>query len=276
MSTVGLQGRALGAGVVLPQHIARAKWGQYTYCSFQQQGSYVDNVGYGSPTSTSGNVSRGFLPSELGGSLPIVYYNNGTQTIVAPTWNVNGLVVSGDLTDTEGVGYVFGADDNVARGKHVYQINHTQGSATVFFAKLTWTIADVSGVTTSVFGFRKVQAFQTALTGYTDLACCGLVDTTGNVSTRTRLNNGTAVVVDTGYDWADAGTHTVEIQVNQAGQAKIIYDTYVVLNNTFTFDADDYVIPFFSLLHATTSPGAMTWSLFESGWKTNKSVDAPF
>lgn len=275
MGSIGLPGAKLGQSTILPQHINAAKWGNYTYTTFLQQGVYVDNVGYGAPTSTTANVSRGFVPAELGGILPIVYYNNGTQTIVAPAWNSTGLVVSGDLTDTEGVNYIFGGDDNVAKGKHVYTIGVGQGSARVFFAKLTWKVADVSGVTTSVFGIRKVQAFQTALTGYTDLACCGLVATSGNVSTRTRLNNGTAVVTDTGYDWADGETHTVLVEVYLDGKVRITYDTYIVLDRSFTFDAGDTVVPFFDLLHATTSPGAMTWTAFTAGWHANISVDAP-
>ena len=278
MGSIGLQGRAIGQSTLIPQHINAAKYGAYTYTTFLAQGTYLAATGYGPPVSpTAATVNLGFIPAEVGTSLPIVYSPiNGPQTILAPVWNSTGLVVSGDLTDTLGVAYTLGAGaDNVAKGKHVITVGVGQGSARVFFGKLTWKVADVSGVTTSFFGIRKVQAMQTTLTGYTDLAGCGLVTTDGNVTTRTRLNNGTAVVTDTGYNWADGETHTVLVEVYLDGKVRITYDTYIVLDRIFTFDAGDTVVPFFDLLHATTSPGAMTWTAFTAGWHANISVDAP-
>lgn len=280
MSTVGLQGRALGSGVVLPQHLNRGKNKQYTATSFLSPGAWMGSIGYGDPTApTAPALNLGFIPSDIGGTLPIIWTNTGAQTILAPAWTVSGLSVAGDLTDTAGVSYQFGTGaENVLLGKHVYTVGTGQGSATTCFAKLTWNEADVSGVTTSFFGFCKVQALQAALTGYTDVAGVGLVGTTGDIKTRTRLNNGTAVVVDTGLNWADGESHTAVVEVNMMTRSpRITVDSSIVLEyGTFTFDSGDSIVPFFIKVHATTSPGVTLWSLFASGWETNKSVDAPF
>lgn len=277
MSTVGLQGRAIGAGTLLAQHINAGKYGQYSYNTFKSGGMYTAAVGYGPPTATSASVGLGFAPNDVGGDLPITWMNIGDQVILAPVFTTTGLTISGDLTDTDGISYAFGtAADNVAYGKHVYTVGSNQGSANVAFCRATLTAADVSGITTLVFGFRKVQAFQAALTGYTDVACAGLVTTDGNIVTRTRDDNGTAVVTDTGLDWADTASKTIEVDLYPDRSLRIVVGSTIVLQNTFSFDASDSVLPFIHLIHATTTPGAIKLSMFESGWKTNKGVDAPF
>lgn len=281
-----ITGKAIHRKSIIPQHAHATKWGEYSLTTFDALPSFVDGtLGYGSPTGTSGNLGLFFQPTAVGGTLPVLYYQNGTQTIVAPTFTSAGLVISGDLTDTEGVNYIFGATAaNVARGKHVHTIGGTttDGVPEAFFASATITAADVSGITSLVFGFRKVQAFQTAITGYTDLCAVGLVATDGNISVRTRLNNGTAVVTDTGLDWADAATKTLTVQVAQSGACRVTVlpgtvgstaATTIATFPAFTFDSGDTVIPFLDLLHATTSPGAITISRFESGFLMDNSVD---
>jgi hypothetical protein len=282
---MSLLGRTVHRKGIIPQHLHPSKFGQYSLCNFDTLGTWVDGtVGYGPPTGTSANLGLGFMPCAIGGSLPILYYQNGTQTIVAPTFGSAGLKISGDLTDTEGVDYAFGVGaDNVARGKHVFQIGATtsDGVPNAFFARATITAADVSGITSLLFGFRKVQAFQTAVTGYTDLCAVGLVATDGNITVRTRLNNGTAVATDTTLDWADTETKILNVQVRMDGKARVVIlpSTSATAAPTiaafpaFTFDVNDYVIPFLDLLHATTSPGLITISNFECGFMMDNSVD---
>ena len=278
MSTVGLQGRAIGAGTLLAQHINSGKFAQYSYNTFKSGGMYTAVIGYGPPTApTAAAINLGYAPNDVGGDLPFIWHNIGAQTILAPAFTTTGLTISGDLTDTAGISYAFGtAQDNVAYGKHVYTVGSNQGSANVAFCRATLTAADVSGITTLVFGLRKVQALQAALTGYTDVACAGLVATDGAIVTRTRDDNGTATVTDTGLTWGDTESKTIEVDLYPDRTLRIVVGSTIVLQNTFSFDASDSVLPFIHLVHATTSPGVITLGMFESGWKTNKGVDAPF
>jgi len=244
---------------------------KYSYTDFPALGffsSYLATAaGYGDPTGATGDLNYWEIPLNQGGSLWAEYHIKGAgQTILAPRFSSDGTGpnVALDLTSTEGAEYLFGGDVS-GRGKHVYTI----GTSPAFFAKIALTIADVSGVNPLLFGFRKVEAAQAVYTSYTDYALIGAV-TAANpaaIKTATRLNTGTAVIVDTTQTKADATQMTLEVWVDQLGVVTFILDgAFPTVTQSFTFDSGDQVMPILSFLHAATTPGVITLQHFSSGF----------
>lgn len=265
MSSAGFVGRAanLGRQVVTPRALS-PKNRKYTYTSFPSPGSWVAAAGYGNPAGTTGATNHGYLPSDIGGPLHLEYFIKGAgQTLLAPTLADAGLLVSLDLVNDEGVDYVFGGHS--LRGRHAYTVGTHD-----FFAKLSFSVADVSGTDECLFGFRKVEAFGTAHTTYTDYALIGMVAAVGDIVIKTNLNDGTPVTVDTTQNFADTNTKTFQVSVNKAGVAKFEIDNAdpTVGVNGFTFDAGDVLVPTFIFLHAATTPGAVHFTAFEAGRAT--------
>jgi hypothetical protein len=249
MDAIALGVTSTTAGVtLLPSQIVGAG-GQGTNITFTQ--SPVTSALLGGASAGTDNTTN--VAIFEGGEL-FEYHLTGTQTILAPTITTSGLLVSLDLTDTEGVEYTQGI---TAQSKVAYTIG-----TDAFYGKLTFTLADVSGVAEAAFGFRSDEAY-TTVDAYTDLACLNCQG--GTINIETILNNGTTTTTDTTDTWADGEEHTFEIYVSTAGVVTYKIDGVApTVTAAFTFDTGDVVVPFCNLLHDTTSPGAIhfqTWNV---------------
>lgn len=186
------------------------------------------------------------------------------QTIIAPQMGASGLLVSGDLTATEGFEYNFGAALNTSR------FAFTIGTSAAFFFEMRYTVADVSGASPYMIGFRKTEANNATLTNYTDYAMIGLdaVASVGNVVLKTELNSGGTTNTNTTDAWNDGETHTVRINVSAAGVVTYLIDGLApTVTAAFTFDNGDVVAPFFRLEHAAVAPGAVNWVSMACGFQ---------
>ena len=186
-------------------------------------------------------------------------HNIGTQTIINPTSVPGtGLLCGLDLTDTEGVEYSQGI---TSVSKHARTVGVDSG----FFVRAKITMADVTGSAECAVGFRKAEAYNT-IAGYDELACISAQ--LGVININTALNAGAIVATDTTEtDWADGATHEITVIVDDFGVVSYLYDGAApTVTAAFTFDTGEVVVPFFQVLHATTTPGATHLVEWECGY----------
>lgn len=209
-------------------------------------------LGAGAATGTGGDENVCVLGNSIW-----EYHMLGTQTIVAPSLGVGGLDVSLDNTDNDGAEFCLGIN---SANKGVF----TVGTDAAFYAKMTFSIADVSGTDDCAFGFRKVEAYQANIDDYDEMAALNVIS--GNITIETILNAGDTTSTDTTEDWADAATHTLEVYVSAAGVVTYKIDgSAPATTAAFTFDDAEVVVPFFYYVHATTTPGTIVLKEFECG-----------
>lgn len=169
------------------------------------------------------------------------YSNINTQTILVPNIVATGLDIAKDLTDTDGLEITEGI---LASSKSAYVI----GTAPAFFARLRFTITDVSGTDDCAFGFRLSEAYQATVDGYNDMAALNVIS--GDINIETILNGGGTTTTDTTSNWADLATHTLQINVSAAGVVTYLIDGIAPATTAaFTFDDADVVLPFFYFIH---------------------------
>lgn len=212
---------------------------------------------YANPTGATGdaNIAR------FRASAAQLHVKGAGQTILTPIFDTTGLLdISQDQTDNEGVEYIFGAEGLTAGAN---PIGFTAGSSSRRFARLKFQIVDVSGTDDCAFGFRKVQASQANFDDYTDAAVLNVI--LGAVKTETILNNAATVTSASLGTWADGATHELRVEVDASRNAYFYYDGVLVQSGLFTFDTGDSLVPFFFFLQATTSPGKVYFSEFETG-----------
>lgn len=178
------------------------------------------------------------------------------QTILAPSLVATGLLVSLDQTDNEGAEYTQGI---LARSKQAMVIGTDE-----FYFKCKLSIADVSGADEVAVGFRKAEAYQANIDDYADMAVLNVIG--GAIKIETMVGAAGTVTTDTTDAWADAAIKTLEVYVRRDGVVTYKIDgaaPTVVAAYTFT-DALT-VVPFFHLLHATTTPGDVILQEWECG-----------
>lgn len=181
------------------------------------------------------------------------------QTIIIPVLGSGGLDVSLDQTADEGIEITQGI---TGYGKHGFTI----GTSEAFYAKLKFSIADVSGTDDCAFGFRKAAAYQAAIDNYTDMAALNVIS--GNITIETIDDNAATTSTDTTDDWADTETHTLEVYVSKAGVVTYKIDGEAPTTTAaFTFDDADVVVPFFYFLHDTDLAGAVVLKEWEVGYQ---------
>ena len=187
------------------------------------------------------------------GGLIFEYYNIGTQTILVPNIATLGLDIARDLTDNEGTEFSQGI---TAASRQAYTI----GTDGPFHLKVTVNAVDVAGVDPLVVGFRKLEAYNSTFTSYTDFASIGIVGANNPAKLQlvTNLNTGGAVTTDTTDTVADTVNVILEVIVSAAGVVTYTIDGDAPSTTAaFTFDSTDVVVPFISFTHATTTPGAV-------------------
>jgi hypothetical protein len=219
----------------------------------------------------SGNAPA--LPTGATGTVNLLGFRNlqmeqfilgAGQTIIAPVMTASGLLVSGDLTATEGFEYNWGAALSTSR--HTFTI----GTDAAFFLEWEFTVADVAGASPYMCGFRKVEANNATLTSYTDYAMIGLdaVASLGNVVIKTELNSGGTTNTNTTDAWNNGETHSVTVLVSAAGVVTYLIDGVdPSATAAFTFDNGDQIAPFFRLLHDAGGPGAVHWNSMKCGYQ---------
>ena len=163
--------------------------------------------------------------------------NIGTQTIIVPVLEADGLDIGRDLTDNDGCQVSQGI---LARSKSAFTIG-----TDAFYLKVTFKIADMSGTDDCFVGFRKTAAYQAAnLDDYTDFA--GLNVILGDIKVETALNNAATTTTDATDNWLDTESHTLEVYVSKAGAATYKIDGAApTATAAFTFDSGDVVVPHF-------------------------------
>lgn len=210
------------------------------------------------PSGTTGDVNLMMLQ---GGDVMQQFIIGAGQTIIAPRMDTNGLLVSLDLVATEGAEYNWGM---TPISKHSFTI----GTSQAFTFMVRFTVADVSGATPVLMGFRKQSANNADYTTYTDYALIGLNSgvNVGTVIIEDRLNGGAAVQTDTTNAWIDTATHTLRVNVSNAGVVTYAIDGAAPsVTHAFTFDNGDIVSPFFYLVHGVVAPGAIEWNSMACG-----------
>ena len=197
--------------------------------------------------------------------LKLFHQNIGTQTAgVNPVATSAGVNYSMDAANDEGNQWAL-ADPN-ARG--IWSgpgIQKYVVGSDAFFAKLTFTITDVSGTDDCAFGFRKVEAFQAAIDSYDEMACLNAIS--GDIKSETVINNASTVTTDltapSSGDWADGAVHSFKIKVAADGAVTYELDgTAPTGAVAYSFDAAEVVTPFMYILqNGTDSAGVILHSL---------------
>lgn len=186
----------------------------------------------------------------------LVYLGAG-QTLLAPTISAAGLNVSLDAADNDGIELTLGT---TARSKAAF----TVGTDPAFYAKMKFTIADVSDTDDCLFGFRKAEAYQAAVDNYDEMAALNVIS--GAINIETILNNGATTTTDTTDTWADTEQHTLEVYVSGAGVVTYKIDgAPPTVTAAFTFADGEVVVPFFHFLHAAASTAGIVLDEFECG-----------
>lgn len=199
--------------------------------------------GAGAATGTTGDVN---LLMVDGGRI-LEYHIKGTQTLVAPVIGSNGLNVSLDLTDNDGIELTPGI---TALSPFAYVV----GTDLAFFTSLRFRLTDVSGTDQCMVGFRKAEAYRADWNDYDELFAVNIVS--GDIKTSKILNNAATSTTDTTDDWADATQKEVSIYVSAGGVCTVKVNTGTgptgqapTVELAHTFDAGEVVVPFFYMLH---------------------------
>jgi hypothetical protein len=183
-----------------------------------------------------------------------------TPAVVTPFQSADGLevkpVAAADALEiTNGI---------TALSKAAYTVGSLPGNKAIFF-EATVKIDDISDVTELAVGWRKAEAYQAAVDSYDEMASFNIgQDGDGQIEIHTILNNAATAETDTTLtDWADAGEHTLRIEVTNAGVCTFKYDGAApTVTATFTFDSGEVIVPFLFLDTETGDPGVSV-----SSWK---------
>jgi hypothetical protein len=218
--------------------------------------------------------NAGSVPSGATGTTNLMILQGGTimeqfilgagQTIIAPRIENDGLLISLDLTTSEGAEYYFG--DNTS-SPHVYTI----GTSPAFFIEASFKVADCGTSDPLWIGFRILAAANANYTTYTDSYVGGLRNTTAadSVIFGSNLNNAGWNYQDSGDAWLDGETHTIRINVSAAGVCTALIDGVAPTTPlAFTFDNGDQVIPYIHHLFAAGgAPAAIHQQSLKVGYQ---------
>ncbi len=183
----------------------------------------------------------------------------GTQTIIAPRMDANGLLVSLDLTVAEGAEYNFGAARTNSR--HAFTI----GTSAAFFFEIGLRINDMDGAAPYIIGFRKSEANNATFGSYTDYAAIGMIAATSAVNSVTvdELNGTGQTITNTTDAWGgDGSTNTLRVLVSAAGVVTYTINSVAAsAAGAITFDNADVVCPFIHLIHSASATAVNITSL---------------
>lgn len=208
------------------------------FTTFQSVGPVVQSDG----TVASGTAGEVNLVNVDGVNLQIIPM--GTQTILTPTQHANGLDISYDQTDNDGIEINAGSTD---RSPAAFTVG-----TDAFFGEFEFSIATVAGTDDCAFGFRKTAAHAANIDDLTDMAVLNVI--AGDIKIETILNNAATTTTDTTDNWADGETHRLRVEVSRAGAVTYKIDGAApTVTAAFTFDSGDVVVPFFYMLQANAA-----------------------
>jgi hypothetical protein len=235
------------------------------YHEFRQEPVTSKRLG-GAVTGAAGD--RNILHSPgMGPANPLAmeWHVKGTQTILSPSLSTNGLAITQDLTDNDGIELTCGI---TARGGLAFVV----GTDKAFYVRVVAVLADVSGCDPFFVGFRKAEAYQADWNDYADAAYIGVVGGGADVKTSTIVGGAATVDTDTTDDVADAAQVTFEVRVSAAGV--VTYRRKLSASGTkavpttvaaYSFTSGLTVVPSIYFLQGTTSPGAVELVSFDCG-----------
>ena len=176
---------------------------------------------------------------------------NGTQAIDGPSVASTGMNYEGDEANNEGFQWAM----SYPGCKGIENVDSFTVGASGFYAKLKFSIEDVSITDDCAFGFRlKSQASAANFDDYTDVASLNVIS--GDINVESILNNASTVTTDTTDKWADGESHVLEVRISSSGVASYRLDGRAVTTsptNDVTFDTGDVFTPFMFMLHASAA-----------------------
>lgn len=198
------------------------------------------------------------------------FSNIGTQTL-PPVIVANGLDIGGDQTNTEGR-ELFGNFLGGVSGRPF-----VVGSDRSFFFETRILVADISGLSTLLIGFRRAAVNDVTYTNYADYAALGII-ASANPAALYQLTglNGTDVQTDTTQTLADATAYTVRVTVGATGIVTFKHDAGnsggvlapPTVTAAFTFDDGDPVIPFAHIINAADLAGEVAVQSWKVGYSS--------
>jgi hypothetical protein len=169
------------------------------------------------------------------------HYNIGTQTIVAPTQGVSGLLLEQDAAATEGAHYcaevVSGCPNQFVVGKTPMTLVSKFSATTV--ANLVY-----------MAGFRVKEAFTVDFNDYNNLAAIGTGAAGTAVASYGILANAATVVTTSATNLVNSAINTAVIEIDIKGVVSMFmndvkYPVYSAGTTPLVFPAGTVMIPFF-------------------------------
>lgn len=207
-----------------------------TVAEFFDQDFVIQGLLGAAPAITTSVLNKFITPYGM-----LNHINVGTQTIVAPTQGLTGLLIDQDINTGDGAQYVPYIGTSSSKQFVV--------GKTAFMAIFNYTAADVTGVN-SLFGFRKKEAFQVDYNNYNDLAAIGSTSTSGKFSTNAILANA-ATVTTTSATTGAANTvrsqYIVKVAIDGTVTAYangVSYPIYSAGTTAMVFAAGTVLVPF--------------------------------
>ena len=195
--------------------------------------------------------------------LQLAFSYNGGATIDGPAVASTGMNYELDEADDEGFQWAM----SYPGSKGIEGVDSFTVGRVGFYAKLRYSIEDVSITDDCAFGFRlKSQASAANFDDYTDVA--SLNNISGDINVESILNNATTVSTDTTDNWGDGEAHTVEVRVSKAGVGSYRLDGRAVTTSPtadVTFDTGDVFTPFMFFLHSSAASCDVILQELETG-----------
>lgn len=186
--------------------------------------------------------------------------NIGVQT-TSPVMAAAGLDIRG--VETNAIGTEIFSHGPLMSGKP-FIVGNDPG----FFFRVSITIADISGATVLLAGFRRAEANNITYTSYLDYASIGTIASaaTGAINIAQEINNAGTSPTDTTNTWADGATKVFEIRVSALGVVTyLINGAAPTVTAAQTFDDGDPLIPFVHFIQHTDIAGEVTINSWEAG-----------
>jgi len=198
-----------------------------------------------------------------------VVESTGTAIWNLPIQAATGLDINGDADATDAITACEITNGITALSKAAYTVGSFPDVDKKIYFSCKFAIADISDVTEIAVGLRKAEAYQVAVDNYDEAAFFSIgQDADGQLEIHTILNGGATSETDTTEtDWADAGEHTLEIEVSNNGSCQFFFDNAKpTVTTAFTFDSAEVLVPFFHQTQETGDPG-ITISEWKMGVK---------
>ena len=174
-----------------------------------------------------------------------------------------GLNLAPDATSTHGVEYGTGI---TPQNNYNFLIDTSGNTTPAFFIKGVFKVATVAGCTLEL-GFRKQQAYATALATYTDFASFGSI--AGEFESQTQIATAGVVTTDSTQAATDATQFEIGVLVDAYGNV-----TYTLNGQkptvvaAYQFANALTVVPFLRIIQNATTTATASCNYFECGFQS--------